>query len=286
MNIKASTAKGIGMRTLYRVYCLVALVLLGLPGVGQASGKDPVVFVHGLLGTTIGFDDMINFFADPANKVVLDNNCDPVVLESVWTKSIITSRNELFTFTYNYATDPVDVSARQLGLFIDIILRATGKKRVDIIAHSLGSTVSRYYLKNIPGAQNKVDAWVSMGGPNKGCDGWNYLNCCMGLFWSGCCVMNPTLMTYFNYPDPTPQTSGFPRYITIRSNGDENAVLEPPAGSGLTPGQYSVELDGAVNIITDTYRIPLNMDHYDYLSRSQTDFWKHIMYYIHDRNVR
>lgn len=38
---------------------------------------------------------------------------------------------------------------------------------MDVVAHSMGSLSSRYYLKN-PGGTARVDEWVSIGGPNHG----------------------------------------------------------------------------------------------------------------------
>jgi triacylglycerol lipase len=50
---------------------------------------------------------------------------------------------------------------------VDSILGATGATHVDIITHSMGSLSARYYVRNLSG-DGKVDALVSLGGPNHG----------------------------------------------------------------------------------------------------------------------
>jgi len=96
---------------------------------------------------------------------------------------------------------------------IDAILARTGATRVDIIAHSAGSVSSRYYIKNL-GGDTKVDAWVSLAGPNHGTDDAN--NCsftpCVEL------RLGPAFLAALNSGDETP---GSVRYATWWSPCDE-----------------------------------------------------------------
>jgi triacylglycerol esterase/lipase EstA (alpha/beta hydrolase family) len=50
---------------------------------------------------------------------------------------------------------------------VEALLKATGATKVDILAHSMGSLNSRWYIKFL-GGETKVDDWVSFGGPNHG----------------------------------------------------------------------------------------------------------------------
>jgi triacylglycerol lipase len=74
--------------------------------------------------------------------------------------------NELAAWSYNTAQSNV-TTARQLASQVDALLARTGAAAVDIVAHSMGSLNSRYYLKFLGGTA-KVDDWVSLGGPNHG----------------------------------------------------------------------------------------------------------------------
>ncbi|GGS04747.1 esterase/lipase family protein [Streptomyces nojiriensis] len=62
---------------------------------------------------------------------------------------------------------PIDKSAGQLDVFVDKVLAATGSAKTDIIGHSQGGMMPRYYLKFLGGAQ-KVNALVGLAPDNHG----------------------------------------------------------------------------------------------------------------------
>jgi len=68
-----------------------------------------------------------------------------------------------FEFPYDWRQD-VRQSARQLGALIESLPRA---QPLVIIAHSLGTMVSRYYIERL-GGKNRVERVILMGGPHKG----------------------------------------------------------------------------------------------------------------------
>ncbi len=68
------------------------------------------------------------------------------------------------------ATGPVADSARELAPFVDRVLRATGAKQVDVVGHSQGGMMPRYYLGFLGGAR-KVDALVGIAPSNHGTQG-------------------------------------------------------------------------------------------------------------------
>jgi triacylglycerol lipase len=127
--------------------CVLAFVVLAqvFPGgTGSAApAHDPVLFVHGYGGTAALWDTMINHFK-----------------EDGWTDG------ELFTMSYDSAHSNV-LTAGLIKEKVDGILAQTGAERVDLVTHSMGGLSTRYYLKFLGGA-SKVDAWVSLGGPNHG----------------------------------------------------------------------------------------------------------------------
>ncbi|GHH75021.1 lipase [Streptomyces sulfonofaciens] len=62
---------------------------------------------------------------------------------------------------------PVDGSAGQLAAFVDKVLAATGAAKADVVGHSQGGMMPRYYLKFLGGAQ-KVNALVGIAPSNHG----------------------------------------------------------------------------------------------------------------------
>ncbi|MGW3915078.1 esterase/lipase family protein [Streptomyces sp. NPDC005070] len=62
---------------------------------------------------------------------------------------------------------PIDKSAAQLQVFVDKVLAATGAAKVDVVGHSQGGMMPRYYLKFLGGAA-KVNALVGLAPDNHG----------------------------------------------------------------------------------------------------------------------
>jgi triacylglycerol esterase/lipase EstA (alpha/beta hydrolase family) len=66
-----------------------------------------------------------------------------------------------------YGTAPIQQSATQLAGFIDRVLKATGADHVDLVGHSQGGMMPRYYLKFLHGA-SKVHTLVGLSPSNHG----------------------------------------------------------------------------------------------------------------------
>nr|WP_236784592.1 alpha/beta fold hydrolase [Alteribacter salitolerans] len=76
-----------------------------------------------------------------------------------------------YGFTHAGAsTGPIEDSAEELNSFIDNVLDLTGAKQVDIVGHSQGGMMPRYYLKNLGGAEY-VDNLIAFVPSNHGTDG-------------------------------------------------------------------------------------------------------------------
>ncbi|MFI5783281.1 esterase/lipase family protein [Nocardia sp. NPDC051570] len=69
---------------------------------------------------------------------------------------------------------PMAASAREISDFVDRVLSATGARQVDIVGHSQGGMLPRYYLKNLGGAA-KVNALVGLAPDNHGTT-WGVIN--------------------------------------------------------------------------------------------------------------
>ena len=115
--------------------------------------------------------------------------------------------------------------AAQLASRIDSVLAATGWDKVDLVTYSLGSLSSRYYLKNLGGVA-RVDAWVSIAGPNHGTQTATQ---CVQLPACAEAVPGSTFLTALNAGDETP---GDVRYATWWSPCDGTIV--PPESTILS----------------------------------------------------
>ncbi|MDA8354179.1 MAG: alpha/beta fold hydrolase [Firmicutes bacterium] len=68
------------------------------------------------------------------------------------------------------STGPIEESAQELQAFINNVLELTGSDQVDIIGHSQGGMMPRYYMKFMEGDEN-VDDLIAFAPSNHGTDG-------------------------------------------------------------------------------------------------------------------
>lgn len=109
----------------------------------SAEHPYPVVLVHGTVAT--GTENWSYF----APKIAAAGYC---------------------VYALNYGTrglKRMEESAPQLATFVRGVLAATGARKVDLVGHSQGGLMPRYYLKNLGGAAY-VDELISMGAPHQG----------------------------------------------------------------------------------------------------------------------
>ncbi len=171
---------------------------------------DPILFVHGY-GRNNG--DWLNMKAKFKNDGWQDV--------------------EMYAYNYSFIESNAS-SAAEIRDQVDKIIQTTGATKVDIIAFSMGSVSSRYYLKNLGGSA-KVDSWFSLAGPNHGTDEVENQACS----FTPCREIVPgsAFLTALNATDETP---GLVRYATFRSPCDE--TINPDASvilSGATNTQVS-----------------------------------------------
>jgi triacylglycerol lipase len=74
----------------------------------------------------------------------------------------------VFALDYgNRASGPIEQSAQELSAFVDKVLAATGTAKVEMVGHSQGGMMPRYYIKNLGGG-DKVDDLVGLAPSNHG----------------------------------------------------------------------------------------------------------------------
>ncbi|MFH8572835.1 esterase/lipase family protein [Streptomyces sp. NPDC017993] len=143
------------------------------------------------------------------------------------------SKDRLFAWSYDSSQSTNEVLDGRLASYVEEVLSKTGAQQVDLVAHSLGSLPTRWYVKFGAGQQT-VDHWVSLAGPNHGTDvAW-----LCAAFDQGCRDMAPGsyVISKLNSGAESP---GPVRYTTFWSACDEQIV----------PAQ-STPLSGATNIQT------------------------------------
>lgn len=109
--------------------------------VGAAAGP-PVVLLHGFI----------------------DNRSVFVVLRRALTRQ---GRRHLESLNYSPLTRDIRTAAELLGRHVEEICARTGHSRVDIVGHSLGGLIARYYVQRL-GGDRRVRTLVTLGTPHGG----------------------------------------------------------------------------------------------------------------------
>lgn len=154
-----------------------------------------------------------------------------------------------------YAVGEIAASAAELSSFVDRVLAATGASKVDLVGHSQGGMMPRYYLKDLGGA-SKVGTLVGLAPSNHG----TTLN---GLFTLG--HNFPEANSFFgNCPACGEQEAGS-AFLTELNAGGETVpgvgytVIESRYDEVVTP-YTSAFLNGpGVNNITLQDQCPLDL---------------------------
>ncbi|MET8815992.1 alpha/beta fold hydrolase [Streptomyces sp. NPDC004549] len=118
----------------------------------SAAHPRPVVLVHGTLGNSV--DNWLGLAPYLEDRGYCVYSLDYGKLAGV----------PVF-----YGLGPIDKSAEQLSAFVDKVLASTGAAKADLVGHSQGGMMPRYYLKFLGGAP-KVNALVGIAPSNHGTD--------------------------------------------------------------------------------------------------------------------
>ncbi|WCN79912.1 lipase family alpha/beta hydrolase [Micromonospora sp. LH3U1] len=138
----------------------------------------------------------------------------------------------------------IPTSARAFAGYVEQVRASTGAATVDVVAHSEGGLVSRYYLKRLGGTAT-IGRYVSLGTPHYGTYVANIvaflgLGSCAGVVACQQMTIGSAFLADLNAGDDTP---GAVRYTTIRTLQDE---LVRPTGNAAVN-------DGATNVLIQAY---------------------------------
>ena len=177
----------------------------------------PILMVHGINGSAANFD---------ALKARL--------LADGWPPS------KLFAFTF---ADPgwgcnVDNAATING-WVDMIIATTGASKVNVIAHSMGTLSSRYFVKDL-GGTGKVARYITLGGMHHGLS-----SSCAATFPGAPCVWRELCETgdFVEQLNAAPATPGNLHWISIYGTADQTV---PNASSHLV-GAENIEVPGVTH---------------------------------------
>jgi triacylglycerol lipase len=188
-------------RRLTAILTAIALCITGTAlAPAGASAQDPILFVHGYVESASLWNTMIGRFEKDGY-----------------------AKSSLSAYTYN-TSQSNKIDAEEVKTKVEALLKTTGATKVDIIAHSMGSLNSRYYIKNL-GGEAKVDDWVSLGGPNHGTEFANFCG-------STSCVEMRIGSTFLKELNATDETPGAVNYGTWWSPCDE--IINPDSSVALT----------------------------------------------------
>ncbi|MGK5676664.1 lipase family alpha/beta hydrolase [Micromonospora sp. URMC 106] len=155
-------------------------------------------------------------------------------------------------------------SARAFGAYVEQVRSVTGASRVDVVGHSEGGLVSRWYVKFLGGAA-AVGRYVSLGSPQQGTYVANILRfvglgSCAGVVACQQMSIGSSFLADLNGGDDTP---GAVRWTTVRTWQDElvrpvdNAVLADGATNVLIQAACPLRVVGHLGLVLDgtTYTV-------------------------------
>lgn len=218
------------LRTLIRpLVSAVAVTVLGAAGLaasGSASAADTAVAPPGANDWSCKPD------AAHPQPVILVNGTFKSMAENwaVLSPRLAAEGYCVFAFDYgDMATAPIPDSAAQLRDFADTVRSRTGAKRVDLVGHSQGGMMPRYYVKFLGGA-TKVDDLVGIVPSNHGTS--NPLAIAAGATVCPACVDQTAGSPLLTKLNADPEAPAGPDYTQIATRYDE--VVVPYTSAYLT----------------------------------------------------
>ena len=200
------------LRKLTAAIVLALLAAVAMPAAAQAAApvRNPVVVVAGLSGPAFAYEPLAARLRALGFQVTIYQ-------------------------LPGLGFGDIAASAAEQRSYVD----GLGYAKVDLVGHSEGGLVSRYYLRNLGGTA-KVGRYVSLGTPQYGTSIASIIQTlalgdCLGIPACQQMAVGSSFLTALNAGDDTP---GDVRYTTVRTLQDE--LVRPTANATL---------DGATNVL-------------------------------------
>jgi pimeloyl-ACP methyl ester carboxylesterase len=171
---------------------------------------------------------------------------------------------------------PIQDSAKQLAAFVNKVLAATGAKKVDIVGHSQGGMMPRYYIDDLGGA-SKVHMLVGLAPSNHGTTLDGLVNALkvfqklgfpkLGMLGCEACQQQEIGSSFLKALNKGGGTVASVQYVVIESKYDEvvtpytSAFLSGPNVWDITLQNYcSQDFTEHIGIIYDPVALQFVMD--------------------------
>lgn len=176
---------------------------------------------------------------DPLREIQSDKNNKPVILVHgyfmsracfilLYLRMRQTGKRTIFTINLRPRTAAIEELAHQLSEKIEEVLVLTKSDKVDIIGHSMGGIVARYYIEQMNGAK-KVNKLITLGSPHNGTK--------MAVFGIGANARELRTNSEFMKGLNATASGGEVKYYSLWSNLDnlvipqESSILKEPGVS-------------------------------------------------------
>lgn len=198
---------------------VVVLVLLGsacqtIRPSGAASGRTPVVFVHGWSADETMWEPAVAAF-----------------------KAAGYTDGDMTVLYYDSGLGAADAAA-VLATEVDHLRSYTGKARVDIVSHSYGSMVTRSCIA-LGSCAGKVNHWMSLAGADNGT-----ATAIFCAFQPSCADMAAQTPTIANLQTAWPQIASQNVKVEIQWSANDGVIVPATNSQNLAPA-VNVALPGA-----------------------------------------
>lgn len=199
--------------------------------------------VMAFLGSVVAVPDAARSATPPRNPVVVVAGLfGPATVYQPLASRLRADGNRVFVYQLpQLGVFDVARSAQAFADFVDGVRASTASAKVDLVAHSEGGLVSRYYIK-VLGGLDRVGSYVSLGTPQYGTAIANImafytLGSCLGI--TACVQMRigSGFLAALNAGDDAP---GAVRYTTVFTV--EDVLVRPVGNAALTGGATNVLL--------------------------------------------
>jgi len=167
----------------------------------------------------------------------------PIVLKTTYYYNVYNEEGKLINKPSKI--ESINTYSERLGDIIEIVKKRSNRKKVNIIAHSMGGLVARNYIKNY-GGEDSINKLIMIGTPNHGVYGQVDSWCDVPLLGAHVeCRQMASDSSFINSLNSDDETYGDVEYYTIAGSG----CFEPSIdGDGISRVE-SVKLDGANNVV-------------------------------------